>query len=321
MRPINGVAKTLAGDLIISTTEGSLFKLSGTSASTYKFDNFYPASQAVGNESMTATGNDIFYVRKGGNIESLVSTMNYGDMAADDVSRWIPDTVRDNAGSIAVYDQQNQKVMFFTGSEVLVFFKDIFYGGAVLGDGSKAKLSPWSVYRTTHASNFDTCVARYMRIPGTTDTSIYFGGPTGQIFDLNGVGTSGDGGTTDIQLVRKTRLIEERDGINFMRHVTRGNVRYRRMEETALNIELDWADEYAASIASVALKGRPASDTGAHYSGEVYYGGVFYYNAGFSFTRKISHQNFSVVGRGPGAFVTLSSLGNKEFQVDHLELL
>jgi hypothetical protein len=320
LRPINGVAKTLAGDLIISTYEGSLFKLSGTDADTYKWNNFYPASQAVGTESMTNTGNDVMYMKKGGNIESLVATQAYGDVQADDLSRWIPSTVADLRGAIAVYDQKNQKVLFFTGTEVLVFFKDIFFGGAVVDKG-KSKLSPWSVYKTTHSSGFATSCARYMRVPGTTDTTVYFGSSAGQIFNFNGTGITGDGGTTAIQVVRKTRFIDKNDGIDFLRHVTRGDVRYRRMDEVSLNIEMDWADEYDASTATVVLKGRPASDTGNFYSGTVYYGGVFYYNSGFAFTRKISHQNFSLVGKSPGGFMTLSTLDKKDYQIDHVELL
>src|SRR3990167_6399893 len=85
LRPINGSVKTIDGGLVISTVEGSLFKLSGTDANTYKWDNFYPASQAVGVESMVSTGNDVLYMRKGGNIESLAATQKFGDVQADDI--------------------------------------------------------------------------------------------------------------------------------------------------------------------------------------------------------------------------------------------
>jgi hypothetical protein len=322
LKPVNGVAKTLAGDLIISTKEGSLFKLSGTSASNYKWDNFYPSSNAVGDEAITSTGNDVMYQRQGGNIESLVATQAYGDVAADDLSRWIPNTVADVAESIAVYDQKNQKVLFFISGKVLAFFKDIFYGGAVVGDtGQKAKLSPWSVYKTTHSSNFNTSAAKYMKRPGTSVFSVYFGGPSGQIYDLNGTGTSGDSGSESIQLVRKSRFIDKKDGIDFLRHVTRGNVQYRRTNEVSFNVDLDWGDEYNNSTASVTLKGPPASDTAIGYGGSAYYSGTYYYSQGFTFANKISHQNFSAVGRGPGCFMTCSTLTTKTYQVDHVEIL
>lgn len=322
LRPVNGVAKTLSGDLIISTTEGSLFKLSGTSASTYKFENFYPASNAVGTEAMVSMGNDIIYMRRGGNIDSLVATQNYGDVAADDISRWIATTVKGLTDALAVYDQANQKVLFFVAGKVLVLFKDILYGGIVIGEkGERSRASPWSVYRTLDSAGFDTAAAKYMRIPGTTDSTVYFGDNAGRIFDLNGVGLNGDAGSSEIQVIRKTRLITESDGINLQRRITRGAVQYRRINEVSFNIELDWADDYMASSATVLLKGPPAGDAGAYYGGSVYYGGAFYYGQGFAFSDKISHQNFSTVGRGPGAFITCSSLSSKKYQVDEIELL
>lgn len=321
LRPINGVAKTVAGDLIISSLEGSLFILKGTNASDYRWDNFYPGSQAVGTESLAATGNDVFYMRKGGNIESVAATQKYGDVEADDLSRWISDTVANLTASITVYDQKNQKVFFFVAGKVLVFFKDIFYGGALAGpSGEKKKLSPWSVYRTSHASGFSTNAAKFMNIPGSTDTSVYFGGSAGQIFDMNGVGDDGDGGTSDIQVIRKTRFIDEKDGLNFMRHVTRGKVHYQRLNAIGFNIELDWGDEYNTSTASITLKGQPASGTGAFYMGTVYYGGAYYYNEGFSFAEKRSHQTFSMVGRGSGCVMTCSTLDSVEFEVHNVEL-
>jgi len=320
LRPINGAIKTVAGDLVISTTEGSLFKLSGTSATNYKWDNFYPSSNAVGTESMVSTGNDVMYMRKGGNIESLLATQKYGDVESDDISRWIFSTVSGLTAAKAVYDNRKQKVYFFVMNKVLVLFKDLLYGGVLAGEtGEKKQLSPWSVYRTLHSTNFSTSAAKFMRAPGTTTMNVYFGGSGGQIFNMNGTG-SGDGGSSNIQVLRKTRFLDKRDGIDFLRHITRGNVQYRRLRAISLSIELDWGDEYNTSTASITLKGVPSSDIGAYYGGSAYYGGAFYYNAGFTFANKISHQNFSMVGRGPGCTMTLSTLDSVDYQVDNIEI-
>ena len=321
LRPINGVGKTLAGDLILSTVEGAIFKLTGSSSLDYKWQEFYPGSNAVGTESLVSIGNDIVYMRKGGNIESLLATQNYGDVSADDLSRWIPLTVADMTGSLSVYDQRNQRVLFFTGNKVIVLFKDILYGGASTGEtGAKAKLSPWSIYKTDHSSGFATSAAKYMRIPGTTNTSVYFGGPTGQIFDFNGSGQSGDAGSASILVVRKTRFIENKDGINFQRRVFRGTTRYRRINEISFNVTVSWGDEYTDSVSTFTLKGPPAGEEGAFYGGTVYYGGTTYYMEGFEFANKISHQNFSNVGKGPGCFLTFSTYDTVPYQVDFIEI-
>lgn len=257
LRPINGAVKTISGDLVISTVEGALFVLSGTSASTYKWDNFYPRSNAVGNESMVATGNDVMYMRNGGNIESLAATQKYGDVEADDLSRWIQNTVKADWGStvISVYDQTNQKVLFFLYGKILVFFKDIFYEGALSGDGTKKKLSPWSVYKIL-GTTIGTSAARFMRRPGTTNYSVYFGFGSGRVYDLNGTGPSGDGGTTNIPVVRITRPIEAKDGIDLRRHILRGVAQYRRVNTLNLNASFDFGDEYSTSLATIPLKGE-----------------------------------------------------------------
>lgn len=321
LRPINGVVKNIAGDLIISTTYGSLFKLSGTGPSTYKWDNFYPGSESAGDESLASIGNDVVYMKRGGNIESLIATQNYGDVASDDLSRWIPDSVNGLESSLTVYDQNNQKVFFFVTSKVLVLFKDILYSGAIIDDaGSRAKLSPWSVYKTLDSASFNTSAAKYMRMPGTKTYTVYFGASDGRIFDINGTGINGDAGSSEIELARKTRLIETKDGLKFG-HITRGSVQYRRINEVSFSIELDWADEYMTSTSSVTLKGPPPGDAGVYFGGSVYYGGAFYFNQGFSFSDKISHQNFSSVGKGPGVFVTFTTLTDKEYQVDNVELM
>jgi hypothetical protein len=89
LKPINGVG-TFHGDLVISTEKGRLFRLSGSSSIDYKWTEFYANSFAIGNEAMTDGGNDLYYMRSGGNIESLTATQQYGDVSVDDLSRWIP---------------------------------------------------------------------------------------------------------------------------------------------------------------------------------------------------------------------------------------
>ena len=321
LKPINAAVKSIAGDLIISTTEGSLFKLTGSDGSDYAWSNFYPGSQAVGNESMVSSGNDVIYMRKGGNIESLAATQKYGDVAADDLSRWIRSTVQDMTGAISIYDQSNQKVLFFTGSKVLVLFKDILFGGVVVGEkGEKAILSPWSVYTTTDSSGFSTSAAKYMRKPGTTDYTVYFGDSSGNIYDLNGTDGGGDAGSTKVAVVRNTRFISNIDGIDMMRSVTKGTVRYRRIDQVSFSVSLDYGDEYAESTASVTLKGAASTGTVPLYGDTIYYGGSNYYNGGLAFANKISHSNFSTVGKGPGATMTASVEDTGSWQVDWVEL-
>lgn len=315
LRAING-AVLFHGDLIISTFEGRLYKLTGTNSTNFAWTDFYAGSEAGGLESLVNTGNDVMYMKRGGSIESLRATQEYGDTAADDLSRWITETVKNLTSAIGVYDQQSQKVLFFVSGKVLVLFKDILLGGSIVSEaGEKTKLSPWSVYTTNDAVGFNTSAARYMRMPGTSNYNVYFGGSDGRIFALNGEG-AGDAGESDVQLIRTTRFIDTK-----LNHIMRGMIQYRRIAEVDFSITLDWGDEYNQSTASISLKGPPVDDTGVFYGAEVYYGGDFYYGAGFAFARKISHQNMSWVGKGSGCFVTMTALTQQQFQVDNVELL
>lgn len=321
LRPINGVA-LFQDNLIISTQEGRLYKLTGTDSTDFAFVDFYVGSNAVGTETLINTGNDVMYVKRGGAVESLSATQNYGDVSANDISRWIPTSVAGLTAAISVYDQYNQKVLFFISGKVLVLHKDLLFAGALLNEaGERSALSPWTVYRTQDSSDFNTNAAVYARRPGTTTYTVLFGTSNGRVMNLNGTGTGGDAGSVDIQMRRKTRLVSETDGIPFERHITRGAVTYRRVAEASLSIQIDWGDSYNTSTATVSLKGAPASDTGRYFGGTVYFGGANYFGQGFRFASLASHQNFSVVGRGQTMYATLSADSKLRYQADTLDLL
>lgn len=308
VKPINGVA-VFQNQLIISTEEGRLFKLIGDNSTNYEFVEFYAGSAAIGKESMANVGNDAVYMRAGGNIESIISTENFGDVTADDLSRWIKDTVLNRTDAITVYDQGNQKILFFVTGKVLVLFKDILPSG----------FSPWSVYTTDHANGFNTQAAAYIRRPGTTAFTVYFGGSGGQIYDLYGEG-NGDGGS-NITSTRKTRYIDKDFAqMDFKRQVLTGRVQYRRIFAVSLNLTFDWGEDYHTPSCSITLKGTPDGDTGNYYGGTAYYGGAFYYNQGFTFANRISSRGFSPTGKSPGFFLSAEVQSTKDFQIDEIRI-
>lgn len=309
LKAINGVA-VFHDQLIISTNEGRLFRLTGTDASNFYWEEFYAGSAAIGSESMANIGNDVAYMRAGGNIESLVATVEFGDVTTDDLSRWIQTTASTQTGSITVYDQTRQKVLFFVSNKILVLFKDIMASGK----------SPWGVYDTQHASGFNTSAAKYMRRPGTSEFTVYFGGIAGQIYDLNGTG-SGDGTGTNIACIRKTSYLDsEAAKIDFRAHQIQGNVRYKRSGSVDLNLTLDWGEEYNSSVSTVSLKGLQPGDIGVYFGAAVYFGGTIYWNQGFQFSGQISSQGFSPSGKGPGFFLTAGVEDTENFQIDYIEI-
>ncbi len=305
LKPINGVA-VFNRQIIISTVDGALHRLSGVDAADYQFVTYFMGSAAQGNESMVNIGNDVIYVRRGGNIDLLSSTDTAGDVRADDVSRWIPETVKDLSDSITVYDEGNQKVLFIVGNQALVLFKDIL----ATGGGS-----PWSFYRTELPDVFNTRAVRYLRRPGEKTWTLYLGSRDGNIYDLNGAG-SGDSGTA-ITVSRRSQIIEYDKRLIMM-----GKINYRRLAEIPCSLIFEWSDEYNTTQCDFILKGAPAGAAiPAYYNSESYYNsGTDFYNEGFSFLDRVSHQNFAPAGRANSFTMTFTATTLGAFHIDNLML-
>lgn len=317
LKPINGIT-VFFDQLVISTEGGRLYKLTGSTAATYQWVDFYAGSAATGNESIANIGNDVTYMKQGGGIDLLSTTERSGDVSADDLSRWIPDTTRDLEGAIIVYDQKAQKVFFFVENKILVLFKDLV----------GAELSPWSVYKTTESFAMNTNAAKYMKRPGTQEFTVYFGDSAGRIFDLNGQ-AAGDAGATDILVTRKTRYVHNGEGsdktgvggLNLMKKILEGKVYYRRIVDPCdLTVSFDWGDEYNESSSVIPLKGAPTGSAGNYYGGSSYYNDVAYFAQGGAYAQKISSQSFSPTGKGPGFFISTSIETDVDFQVDYIEI-
>lgn len=300
--PINGVA-VFYNVLIISTVNGRLWKLTGTSSLDFAWTPFYSGSCAIGTESMANIGNDVVYMRNGGVIESLQSTMNFGDVKTDDLSRWIPDTINGLTDAITVYDQERQKVYFFAGSnKLLVLYKHMVETG----------LSPWSVYITDHTSSFSATCAKYMRDPGTSSYYVFWGDTNGNIYRMEGEGT-GDPSSTNINTSRRTKYLYDPE-ISNLSGVT-GRVEYKRIADCDLLMDFEWADDYSITRCTVPLEGPPIGDGATYYGGSAYYGGAFYFNTGFFYANRISTKGFSPVGEGPGLYLTTTVQATQEFDI------
>ena len=311
LREINGVT-LFNQQLIVSTKLGRLYRLVGTDSTNFNFIDYYAASDATGTESIANIGNDVLYMKRGGNIDRLSDTQRSGDVDTDDISRFIQKSVNNLSQSITVYDQNRQKVFLFVQDKVLVFFKDM-----VGRSGSnQIQLSPWSVYKTgllnsdNSAFNFNTKVATYLRRPGTVDYTVYFGGSDGQIYDLNGFG-NGDNGFP-IAVKRTTRLFES--GLTPMS----GRVQYRRRSQADLSITFEYAETYGTTEVVIPLKGIVGVP--AYYNSGFYYNSGAYYATPSGGEEDISTQGFSAPGHGTAVRITTALSVLTGFQLDNIEI-
>ncbi|MGI9316751.1 MAG: phage head spike fiber domain-containing protein [bacterium] len=305
LEPINGLVR-FHRSTIISTEGGQLFELVGDDSTNYRFEPFYGGSGAVDADSFVNVGNDVFYMREGGNIESLRSTDTYGDVETDDLSLPIKETTKDLTSIRAVYDQSNQKVLFWTDSSVLVLFKNLI----------NSDKSPWSIYKTAHASGFSTKAAVYMELPDSATKTILFGDSLGNIYDLNGEGLLGDGGTEDILTIRKMPL-QEFDYENFLE----GRVFYRRRGECELSLTFEWGDEKNTTNLVIPLRGKIGASNMNYFGGgltPIYFGGGEYFGEGDPVGNPVS-GGFSAIGKGSSVFATLQVDTVETFEIDYIE--
>lgn len=319
LKPINGVT-LFANQLIISTDRGRLWNLSGTDSKTFQFTDFFDTSPAIGTEAVASIGNDVLYVRQGGAIALLSATQNFGNVFLSNLSNWIPSTTANlTTINAIVYDVLNQKVLVFIPNKVLVLYKDVLIQDRTKVEGA---LSPWSVYTTQDSCGFNVQHAMYMWQPGTQNYSVFFGDSTGRIFDLYGVGTSGDAGSSGIQVSRRSRHIgtEVLSPWPWVQENITGHIRYRRLSSMSVSVTIDWDDEYNTMTNTVALKGPPTGDIASYFSGSFYYSQALYYSAGFLFANRVSSQNLDMGGKGPGFYLTLSFTTNRSAQIDAIEL-
>lgn len=307
LKPINGVV-LFNKELVISTVDGRLYRLIGHDATNYDWAEYYSGSSAIGTETLVNFGNDVALMRKGGRIDTLRATDASSDVSVDDISRWIPNSTRSLTDAIAVYDNDFQKVYFFVNSKVLVLYKDNLYGSQV---------SPWSIYRTELDFRFNTSAATRIKRPGTNTYSVYLGGSTGELYDLNGNG-DGDAGATNVLTQRKSNLIEE---LNTKGGMLSGHVNYRRVGQCDLTLSCLWSEDYNTTQSVISLKGRGAADTiSPYYAADIYYNGNAYYNGGFIFEGFPTRQNFSPAGKSPSFFFEITTDSLYKFQIDYIEL-
>ncbi len=313
LKPINGVC-LYQNTLIISTLNGKLFQLTGSSAKDFAWTDFLDGSPAIGSEALASMGNDAIFMRQGGHINSISATMNFGNVTALELTRWLPNTIKNLTGATQiVYDITNQKVFFFIAGKVLVLFKDLRNTGK----------SPWSVYTTQNANAFNTAAAKYIQIPGGTSYSVYWGDSSGNVFDMNGAGTGDGSSSNTIVYSRTSRHVgdEQFDGQWPWANVNlTGIVRYRRIGAFTLSLTFDWDDEYNTEICNLNLKGPASGDNSPYFGGAFYFGGTTYFNQGFSATNRVSDFNYSPSGKGPGFYVTVSANTNVLFNVDSVDI-
>jgi len=314
LKPINGL-ETIFRTVVLSTELGRLYNLVGQNAFDFEMKEFYPGSHASGDEAMVNVGNDIAYGHIS-SIESLSGTQNFGDVATNDISRWIAPEVEDVLTWTLAYDPRLRKIYCLpAGGNVLwVCHKSIL--------DSQDGQSPWSKWTTDNAFSFQPSVMMNMLRPSDGIEVVFMGGAQGQIYQLDGSGT-GDAGSTDIACYRTTGIIDPADGQNLLVFDNKGYVDFKRVASATLN--LDFINQGLAVFTRRTTVNIPATTEYSVYGGTSYYDGTgdpgddnAYY--GDALRERISRQTFTVAGI-PSFFQLRSSIsGTSDFEIDEIGL-
>lgn len=263
LRPINGLA-TVFGILAISQANGAFEKLSGDSAKNYQLTKLHPGSGATGTEAVVSTGNDIIYGALG-KIESLESTDRFGDVELDDLSFKIQPDVKSYKTWTLVYNPLFRRVYCFPSgaNEVWVLHTD-FIG---------SELSPWTKFTTVHDLNFQPTAVMLCADPGDNLEYVFMGDSDGNVYRLEGTGTSGDGGSESITVRRRSGMIAA--PMDLKAYHIQGHLQHRLGASMSATLKFLFQGEHVRDTSQTITLLPSSANT--PYGGQVYYGGEFYY--------------------------------------------
>lgn len=313
LKPINGA--TLAfGLALFSTHKGNIFRLnsSSTAATDFGVGRFFAKSGGTGNEALVNVGNDVFVSRFGA-IDTLSGIEAFGDVAVDDLTRVISNSIEDVASWKMVYNQRLQRVYCFPAgvNECWVLDKSRFDDvvSRVARRQAVIQSSPWMKWKTDHAATFIPSAVANIYDPVTGRDEVYFGDSSGNLYQLEGSG-EGDGGTTDIIATRTSKILrlpanDSWDG--------NGWIYYRR--DQAFSVGLDF-------LFSGDTVYETKTNVVAQEATGIYFGGGSYFGDGSGFGSKGKHrirrQEYSQAGSGSQFQVRTTVKGTKDFSISEV---
>lgn len=313
LKPINGLVSAF-GLVAFSTERGRMYRLTGQDKTDFAIGELFTGSFASGDEPMVYAGNDILFGRPG-RIESLFSTDALGDVDTDDLSREISNDVEGVTAWTLAYNPRLQKVYCLpnSGNELWTFHKS-FVDERIRQVSQRAappRLSPWSRWVTDHAISFQPTAMWSMLRPTDKTEQVYMGGPSGEIFQLEG-GGSQDGGTADIDVERLSGLIQPGNGGPIF-DIT-GWISYRKVLPATVTLTFEYGGENVFDQAITIALGQ-ASPLPV-YGGGLYYNNDSYYSA--KFKKRLTRQPIGPAGQGNHFQVRVGIDGSTDFFIQEI---
>lgn len=304
LKPINGLEEAF-GTTIISTQQGKLFNLSGSSAKDFAFSDFYAGSAAAGEEAVAYIGNDIIYGRNG-RIESVRDTDRFGDSEADDLTSPVKPDVEDVTGWRILYNSRLNRIYAFPMGESEVWVAQT----AMIG----GKLSPWMRWTTNHAMAFQPTFAMSMLDPADGLEYVFMGDSDGNLYRMEGSGDLGDAGSVPIQTEFVTRMFTapldtEINGVE-------GFIKYHKHATVPVRLVFEYAGVSAFNESiNIELGGI---DNAPHFGGDHYFGGDDYF--GVLFEHRLLKKPFFPPGQASDFQIRVQVDSVNHFHINEIAL-
>jgi hypothetical protein len=293
------------GRLITSSEKGSIYELTGGSSKDFAMDELYSDSGASGDEALTFIGNDIIYGRDG-RIESLIASEKLGDVEQDDISIKIADQIEDYTDWTIVYNKRTQRAICLADSQSSAW---VLHKPLIGSD-----LSPWMKWTTQHSLGFQPTAIMNAYDPSDGLEYIWMGDSSGNVYRLEGTGSSGDGGTTNIKTTRISPLFTAK--LDAKAYQISGWIRYRSASDIEAQLKILWAGE-SVFDASISLD-LPATASRAVYGGGFYYNDDNYYSS--SLSARLRRENFRIPSGSNEFQAQIEYNGTADFDVQEVGL-
>lgn len=305
LRGINGLVEAFRV-LTISTQDGSVYNITGSDATDFEVAELYPRSGADGLEPVAFVGNDVVYGARE-RIESLLATQRFGDVENIDPSLPIGDKLAGLTDWTIVYNPRVQRYYAYAAGENTLWANHKGIGTGGLG------LSPWVEWKTQLAGGITPTAMMTCLDPADGLEYTFWGDANGNVYRMEGSGSSGDGGSANILASRTSILYGV--PVNAQAFNIEGIISYRKGAAATVTLTFLYA---GTNVFNESLTITLPQDTGgSFYGGDVYYGGDFYYNA--PFVGRLTRQDFGAPGAGQEFQVRVQVDGTTDFEINKIE--
>jgi hypothetical protein len=293
-RFINGMVGAY-GVTVTSSLQGAIFKFTGSDAQDFSMNPLHPRSGADGNESVAFVSNDVIYGRIG-RIEALSGVERFGDVETNDLSLDISDQIEAYSGWTITYNSRLQRIYCFSNGKNVLWVLNKNLINQIRGEEG-TPVSPWSRYLTQHPLDFKPTAVMNVLDPQDGLEYVFMGDSSGNVYRLEGTGTSGDAGLNTVSYEWVSKVFQV--PVAAEAFIIDGWIQYKKLDTADVTLSFLYQG-FLNFTQSVQLTIPETSAVNSVYSSggpnSVYYGGGAYYDQ----TKRdnLAVQKFAVAGRG-----------------------